>query len=115
MDEARQELLFRLNELLFRHLKLKTITIDIDGTALSVDGKQENAERGYCPEDPGSRCFQSLSVNCAETDTTLLEQTHPGSTHCAKDILEFVKILLDRLSPQSGFADGICALPAAQA
>jgi len=100
MDEARQELLFRLNELLFRHLQMKIITLDLDGSAVSVEGHQEKAEKGYCPEDPGSRCFQSLSANCAETDTTLMEQTRPGSTHCAKGFLEFVKTLLDRLSPQ---------------
>ena len=100
MDEARQELLFRLNELLFRHLKMKIVTLDIDGTALSVDGHQENAEKGYCPEDPGSRCFQNLSAICAETDTTLMEQTRPGSAHCANGILDFLKMLLDRICPK---------------
>jgi hypothetical protein len=99
-DEARQELLFRLNELLFHHLQMQIITLDLDGSAISVDGHQEKAEKGYCPEDPGSRCFQSLSANCAETDTTVMEQTRPGSTHCANGFLEFVQALLDRLSPQ---------------
>jgi hypothetical protein len=37
-DEERAELLFRLNEQLFVKLKLKSITIDLDGTALPVDG-----------------------------------------------------------------------------
>jgi hypothetical protein len=99
-DEARQEFLFRLNEKLFRHLKLQSITIDIDGTAISVDGQQENAEKGYCPEDPGSRCFQSLSAICLETDTPLMEQIRSGDTHCACNIIEFIRTLLDRFSPQ---------------
>ena len=100
MDEARQEFLFRLNEKLFRHLQLESITIDIDGSAISVDGYQENAEKGYCPEDPGSRCFQSLSAICLETETPLMEQTRSGDTHCACNIIEFVRTLLDRFSPQ---------------
>ena len=100
MDVARRELLFQLNELLFEHLKLKTITIDIDGTALPVEGHQENAKKGYCPEAPGNRCFQSLSANCDETETTLLEETRPGNTHCAHGIIDFSHTLLDRFAPQ---------------
>ena len=100
MDAPRRELLFKLNERLFRHLNLKTMTIDIDGTALPVEGHQENAEKGYCPEAPGNRCFQNLSVNCDETETTLMEETRPGNTHCAKGIIDFSRTLLDRFAPQ---------------
>lgn len=100
MDVARREMLFQLNELLYKRLKLKTITIDIDGTALPVEGHQENAEKGYCPEAPGNRCFQSLSANCDETETTLLEETRPGNAHCAKGIIDFSRTLLDRFAPQ---------------
>jgi len=100
MDVPRRELLFQLNEQLFKHLKLKTITIDIDGTALPVEGHQENAEKGYCPAAPGNRCYQSLSAICDETETALLEETRPGDTHCASGSIDFVRTLLDRFSPQ---------------
>ncbi len=99
MEQARREFLFLLNKILFKHLKLKTITIDIDGTALSVEGHQENAEKGYCPEAPGNRCFQNVSAICDETETALLEMTYPGSFHCANDIIDFCRTLLDRFSP----------------
>ncbi|MCP4569390.1 MAG: IS1380 family transposase [FCB group bacterium] len=100
MDQERRELLFQLNERLFNKIELKTITIDIDGTALSVEGHQENAKKGYCPEAPGSRCFQSLSAICDETETCLMEETRSGETHCSNGIIEFCRVLLDRFSPR---------------
>jgi hypothetical protein len=105
MDEQRQEFLFRLNELHFKRLGLKNITIDVDGTALPVEGHQEGAEKGYCPEEPGNRCFQSLSAICDETETTIAEQLRSGETHCAYGIVEFCQTILDRLSP---IMDSIC-------
>ncbi len=45
-DNERAELLLRLNEQLFDKLQLKSIIIDLDGTALPVDGHQEGAEKG---------------------------------------------------------------------
>jgi len=100
MEQERRKLLFQLNEQLFNKIELKTITIDIDGTALSVEGHQENAEKGYCPEAPGNRCFQNLSAICDETETCLMEETRSGETHCSNGITEFCRILLDRFSPQ---------------
>ncbi len=99
-DQERQELLFQLNELLFDKLQIRAITIDVDGTATPVDGHQESAEKGYCPAEPGSRCFQSLAAFCDETQTTIAEQTRSGSTHCASGIVDFLKMILDRLSPK---------------
>jgi hypothetical protein len=99
-DHERQEFLFRLNELLFEKLGITSITIDVDGTAIPVDGHQQGAEKGYCPKEPGSRCFQSLAAICDETETTIAEQTRSGETHCADGIIEFIKIVLDRLSPK---------------
>ena len=97
-DWERRELLLRLNETFFEKCDLKSITIDIDLTALPVDGHQECAEKGYCPTEPGSRCFQSLSAICDETETTLAEKTYPGNTKLdSKEVIEFLKIILDRL------------------
>ncbi len=99
-DEERQELLFQLNELLFAKQNIRSITIDVDGTATPVDGHQESAEKGYCPAEPGRRCFQSLAAFCDETQTVISEQTRSGSTHCAHGIIDFMKPILDRLSPK---------------
>ncbi len=99
-EQQRQELLFRLNERHFRRFGLSKITIDIDGTALPVDGHQQGAEVGYCPEEQGSRCYQSLSAICDETETTLAEELRPGNTHCAFGIQTFCKTILERFSPQ---------------
>lgn len=96
-DSARAALLLDLNLMLFEKLNLKSITIDVDGTALPVDGHQEGAEKGYCPAEPGARCFQSSKAICDETETVLAEWTFSGNTHCAKDIIVLLKPLLDRL------------------
>ncbi len=99
MDDQRRELLFLLNETLFKRQNIKKITIDVDGTALPVDGHQEGAEVGYCPADQGSRCLQSLSAICDDTQTVLAEETRPGNTHCANDVIPFIRRILDRFTP----------------
>lgn len=97
-DEERQELLLELNELLFEQQDIRSITIDVDGTATPVDGHQELAEKGYCPTELGSRCFQSLAAFCDQTQTTIAEQTRSGATHCASGMVDFMKPILDRFS-----------------
>ena len=101
-DAARAELLLQLNETLFDKLELRSITIDIDGTALPVDGKQEKAEKGYCPVEQGSRCFQSIKAVCDTTETIIAEKTMSGDSHCANGIIDFIKPWLDRLSKNLG-------------
>jgi hypothetical protein len=101
MDHERQELLFQLNETHFKKRCIRSITIDIDGSALPVDGHQEGAEKGYCPEEMGSRCFQTLTAICDQTETTLAEQTYPGNTKWNTDeIITFCKPILNRFSQQ---------------
>jgi len=97
-DHKRAKLLLFLNELLFDKLNITSITIDIDGTALPVDGHQEGAKKGYCPVEPGSRCFQSVKAICDETETVIAEKTMTGECHCSNNIIEFIKPWLDRLS-----------------
>ena len=98
-DTARQELLFKLNESFFRTRHLTEITLDVDTTALPVDGHQECAEKGYCPAEPGSRCFQSLSAICDQTETTVAEQTLPGNSKLdAQEVIAFCKMIITRLS-----------------
>ena len=96
----RQELLFRLNEKLLKRTGTKTMTIDMDGTATPVEGHQTNAKKGYCPEAPGSRCFQHLLVLCDEMDSPLAIETRPGNTHCANGAAEMIGKVLERFSPQ---------------
>jgi len=97
-DKARDELLLQLNEMIFDKLNIRSIIVDIDGTALPVDGKQEKAEKGYCPAEQGSRCFQSIKAVCDTTETVIAEKTMSGDSHCANGIIDFIKPWLDRLS-----------------
>jgi hypothetical protein len=90
-DNGRNNLLLQLNETLFAKLATRSITVDIDGTALPVDGHQENAEKGYCPVEQGSRCFQSVKAVCDTTETVIAEKTMSGDSHCAQDIINFIK------------------------
>lgn len=101
MDNQRRELLFRLHEDFFRKQQIRSITIDVDGSALPVDGHQESAEKGYCPTEPGSRCFQTLAAICDQTETTIAEQTAPGNTVWSSDDAKaFCRSTLDRFSPK---------------
>lgn len=97
-DNARTELLLQLNEMLFEKTAIRSIIIDIDGTALPVDGHQECAEKGYCPAEQGSRCFQSVKAICDSTETVIAEKTMTGNSHCANEIIDFIRPWLDRLS-----------------
>ena len=97
-NTARAELLLRLNEELFDKLNTRSITVDIDGTALPVDGRQEGAKKGYCPTEQGSRCFQSIKAVCDTTETVIAEKTMSGDSHCANGIIDFIKPWLDPLS-----------------
>jgi hypothetical protein len=100
-DCQRREFLFQLHDRLFSKCGITAITLDIDGTALPVDGHQEGAVKGYCPTAPGSRCFQSLSAICDQTDTTMAEQSRPGNTTwSAEDLIGVCRPLLDRFSPK---------------
>jgi hypothetical protein len=98
--DERREFLFRLNEKLLRYSGFKKMTIDIDGTATPVEGHQTNALKGYCPESPGSRCFQHLLVSWDDMGSPLAIETRPGNTHCANGAVEMMKIALDRFSRQ---------------
>lgn len=97
-DQKRAEFLLSLNEMLFEKLHITSLTIDIDGTALPVDGHQEGANKGYCPTEYGSRCFQSVKAICDETETVIAEKTMSGECHCSNGIIDFIKPWLDRLS-----------------
>jgi len=97
-NKSRDELLLQLNEMLFDKSNFRSITVDIDGTALPVDGRQEGAEKGYCPTEQGSRCFQSVKAVCDTTETVIAEKTMSGDSHCANGVIDFIKPWLDRLS-----------------
>jgi hypothetical protein len=94
----RAELLLQLNETLFDKFGITSITVDIDGTALPVDGHQEGANKGYCPTEVGNRCFQSIKAICDDTETVIAEKTMTGECHCSNGIIEFVRPWLDQLS-----------------
>jgi hypothetical protein len=94
----RAELLLKLNEMLFDKFSITSITVDIDGTALPVDGHQEGANKGYCPTELGNRCFQSIKAICDDTETVIAEKTMTGECHCSNGIIDFLKPWLDRFS-----------------
>ena len=97
-DIPRAELILKLNEVLFDKLNITSITVDIDGTALPVDGHQEGAKKGYCQSEPGSRCFQSVKAVCDETETVIAQKTMTGECHCSNGVIDIIKPWLDRLT-----------------
>ncbi|MBN2542086.1 transposase [bacterium] len=99
-SESRQEFLFRINEVLLNNTKPESMTIDVDGTATKVEGHQENACKGYCPESPGDRCFQHLIISWDDMDTVLSIDTRGGEVHCIDGADDQMKDVLDRFSSQ---------------
>lgn len=97
-DKARAEMLLQLNESLFDKSNIRSIVVDIDGTVLPVDGRQQKAEKGYCPAEQGSRCFQSIKAVCDTTETVIAEKTMSGDSHCANGVIDFITPCLNRLS-----------------
>ena len=100
LNSERRELLFQLNELLISKYKPATMTIDMDGTSTSVEGHQEYAEKGYCPENIGSRCFQHRIISWHEMGMILSIETYPGNTHCSYGSVDSIGLVLDRFAPQ---------------
>jgi hypothetical protein len=84
-DNARDELLLQLNETLFDKSNIHSITVDIDGAALPVDGYQKVAAKGCCPAERGSRCFQSVKAVCNAAEMVIAEKTMSGDRHLRSD------------------------------
>lgn len=99
-SKSRQEFLYRINEVLLNNTKPESMTIDVDGTATKVEGHQENACKGYCPESPGDRCFQHLIISWDEMDTVLSIDTRGGEVHCIDGADGQMLQVLDRFSDQ---------------
>ena len=80
----------------------KSITVDIDATALPVWGSQEGTAKGYCPSRRGARTYQPNLAMDAKTGLSLLGALRPGNRSSVGpegELEAFVDRLFDEVIP----------------
>jgi hypothetical protein len=64
--------------------------VDLDTTALPVQGDQEGAVKGYVPRFFGRRCYSARLLTEARRSLTLRGELRPGSTHGVAGAAQFL-------------------------
>lgn len=84
-------------------LKLKTVTLDFDGTVLSCGNQIEWAFRGYNPKKRYSKSYFPLLCYIAQTGHFLKVQNRPGNVHDGKSrALETIKTSFKEVESKVG-------------
>ena len=91
-----------LLEIQFKKLKLKTLTIDLDGTVISSRGKPELSKKGYNPIKKGANSYFPLTAYIAQTGHFIKIKNRPGNVHDTNDSDNFVKELIADLKKRHG-------------
>ena len=88
---------FKLFKKLLDKSRLKNIIIDIDSTVINVEGHQEGTAKGYNPENPGNRCYNTLMAFCDELKAFITGFTRSGNTYTANGAAEMIAEIIDNL------------------
>jgi hypothetical protein len=80
-----------------RRLKLKSLTIDLDGTVVSTGMQVEWAQRGYNPHHRKVPSYYPLVAHLAETGQVLGMKNRPGNVHDGKHAEHFVRDLVRKM------------------
>ena len=88
---------FKLFKKLLDKSRLKNITIDIDSTVINVEGYQEGTAKGYNPEKPGNRCYNTLMAFCDELKAFISGFTRSGNTYTANGAAEMITEIIENL------------------
>src|ERR1700730_18319840 len=98
--------LTRINsELLFEQieqLKLRRLTIDLDGTVIRTGDKVAWAMRGFNPHHPKDPSYYPLLAHLAQTGQILRLKNRPGNVHDSKGAEAFMRELIDELRARLG-------------
>src|SRR5215470_14184319 len=98
--------LTRLNsELLYEQiekLKLRRLTIDLDGTVICTGAKVAWAARGFNPHHRKVRSYYPLLAHLAQTGQILRLKNRPGNVHDSKGAEAFVRQLIAELRERCG-------------
>ncbi len=100
--------LMRLNcELLYdqiEQLKLRRLTIDLDGTVIRAGDKVAWAMRGFNPHHPKDPSYYPLLAHLAQTGQILKLKNRPGNVHDSKGAERFVRELIGGIRARLGRA-----------
>jgi hypothetical protein len=84
-----------------RQLKLRVLTLDVDGSVVSTGMQVQWAQRGYNPHHRKVPSYYPILVHLAETGQVLWLKNRPGNVHDAKNadrlLREIVGLLRTRL------------------
>jgi DDE family transposase len=100
--------LARLNsELLYQQiekLKLRRLTIDLDGTVIRTGDQVAWAMRGFNPHHPKDASYYPLLAHLAQTGQILKLKNRPGNVHDSKGAERFVHELIGEIRARPGRA-----------
>jgi len=85
-----REINFKVFKKLLSKSKLSSITIDIDSSAINVEGHQEGATKGYNPKKPGNRCYNIQFAFCDELKAYVTGFVRSGNTYTANGASEMI-------------------------
>jgi len=98
--------LARLNsELLYdqiEQLKLRRLTIDLDGTVICAGDKVAWAMRGFNPHHHQDPSYYPLLAHLAQTGQILRLKNRPGNVHDSKGAETFVRELIGEIRAHLG-------------
>ncbi len=81
---------FKVFKKLLPKSKSMSITIDIDSSAINVEGHQEGATKGYNPKKPGNRCYNIQFAFCYELKAHVAGFVRSGNTYTANGASEMI-------------------------
>jgi hypothetical protein len=87
-----------------RRLKLRTLTLDVDGTVVSTGLQAEWALRGFNPHRRKVPSYYPILSHLAETGQILSLKNRPGNVHDGKRGVTFVRDLIGLVRSQMGRA-----------
>jgi len=85
-----------------RHLPLKLLTVDVDGTVCSTGLQVERARRGYNPHHRKVPSYYPITAHLGETGHILRVKNRSGNIHDGKASLFFLRGLLAQIRDTLG-------------
>src|SRR6185295_3192933 len=83
-------------------LKLRRLTIDVDGTVVRTGPRTAWAMRGYNPHHPKDPSYYPLLAHLAQTGQILRLRNRPGNVHDSKGALRFLREIISGLRTRFG-------------
>lgn len=98
LGQVSQDLVFDA----IRRLKLRTLTLDIDGTVVSTGMQVEWAFRGFNPHHRKVPSYYPIVAHLAETGQILSVKNRPGNIHDGKRGVTFLRDLIHLIRSRLG-------------